>query len=438
VRDLALTIIILGGCLMTLRRPWIGVILWAWVSIMTPHTQTYGFANSMPVALMVAVATFLGLAMTKDRRNPFLDPAVTALALFMVWVSICWPFSHDPEGSKEMLSKVLKIDLMVIISIMLLHTKQQIQYFVWINVFSIAYYGVKGGIFTLKTGGGHRVWGPGGFIGGNNEVALAFIVAIPLIYYIFFVAPKERKWLRRGLLATMALTAAAALGSHSRGALLGITAMALFLWWRSDKKLAVGILLSAVAVFLIAFMPSNWSDRMGTIENYEQDGSAMGRINAWWMAFNLANDLKLFGGGFEIYLPEVFAKYAPNPTDIHAAHSIYFQVLGEHGWVGLVIWLAIWWYTWRTAAWLRVAGRANQETRWCADLGAMCQVSIVGYCVGGAFLSLAYFDLPYNIMVMVVVTKAWMTARSDSKMAAPVRQSTGDGSPGLRAESASR
>jgi putative inorganic carbon (hco3(-)) transporter len=438
VRDLALTIIILGGCLMTLRRPWIGVILWTWVSIMTPHTQTYGFANSMPVALMVAVATFIGLAVTKDRRKPFLDPAVTMLVVFMAWVIIGWPFSHDPAGSKEMLSKVLKIDLMIIVSIMLLLTKQQIQYFVWINVFSIGYYGVKGGIFTLKTGGGNRVWGPGGFIGGNNEVALAFIVAIPLMYYIFIVAPKERKWLRRGLLAAMALTAAAALGSHSRGALLGISAMAVFLWWRSDKKLVAGILMSAVAVLLIAFMPSNWSDRMGTIENYEKDGSAMGRINAWWMAFNLANDLKLFGGGFEIYLPAVFAKYAPDPTDIHAAHSIYFQVLGEHGWLGLLFWLAIWWFTWRTASWLRVAGRAREETKWCADLGAMCQVSLVGYCVGGAFLSLAYFDLPYNIMVMVVVTKAWMNGLNDSKVTSPIQRSSGSGPPGFRVGSSPR
>ncbi len=415
MRDLALTVIILGGCLMTLRRPWVGVILWTWVSIMTPHTQTYGFANSMPVALMVAVATFIGLAVTKDRRKPFLDPAVTMLVVFMVWVIIGWPLSHDPAGSKEMLSKVLKIDLMIIVSIMLLLTKQQIQYFVWINVFSIGYYGVKGGIFTLKTGGGDRVWGPGGFIGGNNEVALAFIVAIPLMYYIFLVAPRERKWLRRGLLASMALTAAAALGSHSRGALLGISAMAVFLWWRSDKKLVAGILMSAVAVLLIAFMPSNWSDRMGTIENYEKDGSAMGRINAWWMAFNLANDLKLFGGGFEIYLPEIFAKYAPDPTDIHAAHSIYFQVLGEHGWIGLLIWLSIWWYTWRTAAWLRSSGKSKDGTQWCAHLGAMCQVSMVGYFVGGAFLSLAYFDLPYNIMVMLVVAKAWMLAQAKSE-----------------------
>jgi putative inorganic carbon (hco3(-)) transporter len=438
VRDILLVIIISGGCLMALGRPWIGVILWTWVSIMNPHTQTYGFAQTMPVAMMVAVATLIGLAITREKRNLFCNPAVTVLVIFMAWVFIGWPLSHDPAGSKEMLSKVLKIDLMILVSIMLLLTKQQIQYFIWINVFSIGYYGVKGGLFTIVTGGADRVWGPGGFIGGNNEVALAIIMTIPLFHYIFLVAPTKGKWLRRGLLAGMALCAFAALGSHSRGALVGIAAMALFLWWRSEKKLAVGMLLAVLGLVALAFMPSNWFDRMNTIETYDQDASAMGRINAWWMAFRLANDLKLIGGGFDIYLPEIFAKYAPDPTDIHAAHSIYFQVLGEHGWIGLAIWLSIWWYTWRTASWLRARGNAKDGTQWCAHMGSMCQVSLVGYFVGGAFLSLAYFDLPYNIMVVVVCTKAWMNGLNDSKVTSPIQRSSGSGPPGFRVGSSPR
>ncbi len=44
---------------------------------------------------------------------------------------------------------------------------------------------------------------------------------------------------------------------------------------------------------------------------------------------------------------------------------------------------------------------------WC-----MCQVSLVGYAVGGAFLSLAYFDLPYNILIMIVVGRRWIKRRA--------------------------
>jgi hypothetical protein len=42
----------------------------------------------------------------------------------------------------------------------------------------------------------------------------------------------------------------------------------------------------------------------------------------------------------------------------------------------------------------------------------MCQVSLLGYAVGGAFLSLSYFDLPYDVMVLVVLTRAWVTSKA--------------------------
>lgn len=414
MRDVILFAIVIGGCLAALGRPWIGVIMWTWISVMSPHTQAWGWMQTMPVALMVAVTTLLGFAFTHERRNPFIDPAVYWLLFFMIWICIGWPLSFFPEASQEMLTKVLKIDFMILITIAVLHTKRQIQWFVGIVTFSIGFYGVKGGIFTLMTGGVHKVWGPGGFIGGNNEVALAIILVIPFIYFGYLVIAPDRAWLRRGLLMSMGLCAAAALGSHSRGALLAIAGMSLVLWWRSDRKGAVGVLLVAVGMALLMFMPSDWNKRMHTIETYEQDASAMGRINAWEMAFHLANDRVITGGGFSIYEPSVFEKYAPNPTDIHAAHSIYFQVLGEHGWGGLFIWLAIWWYTWRGAEWVRANGRTRDDTMWCAHLAAMCQVSLIGYAVGGAFLSLAYFDLPYNVMVMVVVAKKWTEERMRS------------------------
>ncbi len=409
MRDLVILTIILSGSAAALFRPWIGVIMWTWVSVMNPHALGWGFITSMPVALIVASATMIGFVLTRERRNPFGDPAVICLVLFMVWISATWPFSYYPSESWEMLTRVLKIDVMIILTIALIYKKEHIQWFLWVVVFSIGFYGVKGGIFTLVTGGNHRVWGPGGFIEGNNEIALAIILVIPLIYYIYLVAPRQLRWLKWILLASMALCAAAALGSHSRGALLAIFAMSTFLWWRSDRKGILGVLLVCVGLALLAFMPSAWTERMYTIETYETDGSALGRLNAWAMAFNLANDHPGTGGGFAIYEPDIFTKYAPEPEDIHAAHSIYLQVLGEQGWVGLAIWLLMWWFTWRGAAYLRRHGKAREDLAWCRHLGSMCQVSLVGYAVGGAFLSLAYFDLPYNVLALVVMTKAWLS-----------------------------
>jgi probable O-glycosylation ligase (exosortase A-associated) len=411
MRDFVILGIIIAGSAAALARPWIGVMMWTWVSVMNPHALGWGFITSMPVALIVAAATMIGFVLTREKRNPFSDPAVLCLVLFMGWICVGWPFSYYPRDSWEMLTRVLKIDVMLLLTIALIYRKEHIQWFLWIVAFSIGFYGVKGGIFTLATGGSYRVWGPGGFIEGNNEIALAIILVIPLIYYIYLTAPPRLKWLKWSLLAAMVLCAAAALGSHSRGALLAIFAMSVFLWWRSDRKGMLGVLLLAAGISLVAFMPSNWTERMHTIETYESDGSALGRLNAWSMSFNLANDHLGTGGGFSIYEPEIFAKYAPDPSDVHAAHSIYFQVLGEHGWIGLVLWLAIWWFTWRSASWLRKHGNAKDGTLWCRHMGSMCQVSLIGFAVGGAFLSLAYFDLPYNVMALVIASKRWMLDR---------------------------
>jgi probable O-glycosylation ligase (exosortase A-associated) len=213
----------------------------------------------------------------------------------------------------------------------------------------------------------------------------------------------QQVWLRRGLIVAMLLTGLAVLGSQSRGALVAVSSMALALWWNSSRKLALGAALVFLLPLMLLFMPDKWWDRMATIQTYHEDESALGRINAWKMAWNLARD-RFLGGGFEIYNDYVFRLYAPIPEDVHAAHSIYFQVLGEHGFVGLLIYVAFWISVWRTTRWVQ-RNAVGDAWRWAADLSGMVRVSLIGYAVGGAFLSLSYFDLPYYLMVAMVVVR---------------------------------
>src|SRR5690606_40380642 len=111
--------------------------------------------------------------------------------------------------------------------------------------------------------------------------------------------------------------------------------------------------------------------------------------------------------------PEYFFLYGKHETIVRAAHSIYFQILGNHGFIGLFLFLTLWIITYREAGWLRKNANISPDTLWAAQLGAMAQVSLVGYAVGGAFLSLSYYDLPYNIMVLVVMAKKWVTSHTE-------------------------
>jgi putative inorganic carbon (HCO3(-)) transporter len=401
---LVLTIVFLGAA-WALAHPSVGVLLWTWVSIMNPHKLTYG-AENFPVAAIAGGATLVGLFLTGDKKHFFVSSPAVALMLFIVWICISYPFSFFREQSADMLFKVLKIDLMILVALILLFKKQHIIALAWVLVLSLGFYGVKGGVFTLATGGRYHVWGPEGtFTEGNNEIALAIIMIIPLMYFLRSLS--SRFWIRHAFLLAMILSATAALGSQSRGALLAIVAMAALLWIRVSQKGLFAVLIVLVGVALVSFMPETWHSRMDTIEEYQQDTSAMGRINAWYMTGKLASN-NFFGGGFDIYNAATFQMYAPDPADIHAAHSIYFQVLGEHGFIGLILFLLIWFFTWRWAGWLHVHAKNNTATEWAATLGAMVQVSLIGYAVGGAFLSLAYFDLPYNMLVLVVLTRRWV------------------------------
>lgn len=406
IRDLLLAAIVLGMLPFAVRRTWIGILLWTWLSIMNPHRMTYGFAFDTPFAAMVAVAVLISVLFNKDNLKMPWDGPVVCLLLFAVLICVSTVFAFDRAGSSEQLNKVLKIQLMTAIAFVALRERKHIELFVWVTVLSIGFFGFKGGIFTILGGGAERVWGPpGSFIEGNNEIGLALVMTIPLMNYLRLVA--ERQWVRTGMLVLMLLCAVAALGTQSRGAFLALGAMGAVLWLRSPRKVVGGIAIFVVGVALISFMPDSWESRMRTIGNYEQDSSAMGRINAWNMAFNLANE-NFVGGGFQIYSPEVFARYAPDPLAIHAAHSIYFQVLGEHGYIGLLLFLLIFGWSYRMGGAIRKTARRRPETYWLYHLAGMCQVSLVGYAVGGAFLSLSYFDLPYNIVVVLVVATRWM------------------------------
>lgn len=405
MRDLLLAPFIVGLAAYGLLHPWVGILGWTWISIMNPHAYSWRL-SSMPVAAAIAGATLLGVFLTRDRRQFFVTRETTVLMLFMLWMCITLPFSFYFDESFHLWDRVMKIDFMVLVAMVALHSRKHLMALSWVLVGSIGFYGVKGGLFTLLNGGNYRVWGPeGSYIGGNNEVALALVMIIPLMHFLYLTS--HSVWVKRGLLLSMLLCAAAAVGSHSRGALLAIAAMVGVLWWRSDKKMVGAVLLLVASVALLSFMPEQWWARMETIGSYKEDASATGRINAWMMAWNLAK-ANLFGGGFMVTKPELFAMYAPDPTAIHAAHSIYFMVLGEHGFVGLFLFLLLWWFVWRSAGHLRVQGKKLPQTLWLSYLGAMCQVSLAGYAVGGAFLSLSYYDLPYNILVLVVLGRRWM------------------------------
>ena len=417
MRDIVVTAVIFSTLPFILWRPYIGVLVWTWISFMNPHRLTWGFAYDMPFAMIVAVVTLVSLLISREpKRIPWTRETILLL-IFLTWLLVTTINAIYPQFAWPHLNQLWKILLMVILTMMLMQSKERIDQLVWVIALSIGFYGVKGGIFTIVHGGVYHVRGPeGSFIGGDNEMGLALIMTIPLLRYLQLTAGNI--WLRGALTVAMVLCAIATVGSQSRGALVGLVAMGAFLWLKSRNKFFTA-LLGAIAITLVVLvMPQQWYDRMATIETYQTDESAMGRINAWKMAFNMAKDRPL-GGGFDSFHDYTFALYAPHPEDVHDSHSIYFEVLGEHGFVGLGLFLMLGLMTWRTASWVIRRAHRDREKRWAADLAAMTQVSLLGYASAGAFLGLAFFDYYYTLIALIVLCKTVLISDAAARIAEP-------------------
>jgi putative inorganic carbon (hco3(-)) transporter len=404
MRDIAITALILGSLPFILRRPWLGALMFAWLSLMTPYRFAFGFAYDFPFVQIVAIVTLVSVLLHADQWKYELNPTLVLLWLLPLWTCVTTLFAFEPEPAAERLVNLLKTFLFVHVCAMVLRTREQVHWLLWVVVLSIGFFGAKGGAFTLLTAGEHRVYGPPGrsHLSDNNAIAVALIMVMPLMYYLRGEA--ESRWVRHGLLATMLLSAMAIVGTYSRGGMVAITAMLLFLWLKSQHKLMLAIVFAALVPFALAFMPDRWMDRMESVSEYESDGSAMGRINSWMTAINIAADRPIVGGGFALYTRKTFARYAPDPEDIHSAHSIYFQMLGEHGYVGLILFLALGLSAWLAARRTIILARERADLAWATRLARALQVTLVGYAVGGLFVNISYWDLYYYIVLIAALT----------------------------------
>lgn len=402
LRDLVVFGVVFFALPFIFKRPWVGIMLWTWLAYMNPHRQAWGPAYEFPFSMLVGLVTIATFLMTRDKNRMIWTRETITLSVFIAWMLFTTQFAFYPDLAALQWNKVWKIHLMIFLVILLIRNKDQLNWMIWVIALSLGYYGVKGGIFTIVHGGQFRVQGPAGtFIGGNNEMALALVMLIPLIRYLHLQA--ERGWVRLGLSGAMVLTGVAAIGSQSRGALIAMALMGFFLLLKSRKKGIMMVYMGIAVAVIVTIMPQEWRDRMNTIETYQEDASALGRINAWHTAFNVAKD-RITGGGYEMFQAPVFRQYAPEPYRVHDVHSIYFEQIGEQGFIGFGLWFALGIFTWLRARQVIRACKNDPERKWAADLAAMIQVSMVGYAAGGAFLGLSYWDMPYHLMVIMLLT----------------------------------
>jgi len=414
VRDLAVALLIFGSIPFILRRPWIGVLVYVWVSAFGPHKWTFGFANTFQFAMVIGLVTIGAMLFGRSNARLTFNATTVLLILLPLWMTVTSIYALEPELAYPRWKEVMKVFLFALVASALIRTRQQVEALLWVLILSVGFYGVKGGIFTLQFDGAYRVYGPTGesYISDNNGISVALVMMIPLMQYLGRTS--RHAWTKVGLYSAMVLSGIAVLGSHSRGAFVAIAAICVFMLLKSERKLLAAISMAFLVPVALGLMPDQWTSRMESITSHEQDASVQGRLNTWATLFNLANDRPLIGGGFEPYTKRVFGIYAPDPLDVHSAHSIYFQILGEHGYVGLALFIALGIVAWSMTIGLSRGTRTRGEVAWAGSLARALQISFVGYAVGGLFVNIAYWEVIYFEIIVLSAVHSLIMKRTES------------------------
>lgn len=392
IRDLILTCCVIACLGISFRHPFAGVLTWAWIALMQPHTESYGVLSStLRFNLLVAVITILAWACSKERKLPPADGMTIIVVLFLAWATFNCFFSVDPSTSWTIWDRLWRTIAFGIAVWATATNKVRIHSLMWLIALSFLYYGVKSGLLTIMAGGAKKLMGPAqGMYSDNNQFAVALLMILPLVNYLRLQS--SNRFVRIGLIAGLFLSVIAILGSYSRGAFVGLAALGLIWWIRSRNKFGYLILAVLIAGPAFHFMPQSYYSRLATINDAESDASFEGRVQAWKVAYYYARDHFPIGAGLDgPQQPVVYNHYFPG-QDFHAAHSIYFEILGDNGFVGLAIYLVLLFLVFHACSRIRKVTRGRPELLWAHDLSTAIQLSLVAFCAGGAALSLAYSD----------------------------------------------
>ena len=419
MRDIAFILFVLAGLVATLRAPYVGLMLWVLFSIMNPHQMTWS-VSLVQWNLIIVIVTAGAWLLSSERKLPPGGITTVLVFLLLVWVTINTFFSFDPSFSWVIWNRTWKIIIMAVIASTLTMSMVRFHALMWVITLSLAYYGVKGGIFTVLSGsgGGQHILGPpNSMIGDNNTLAGALVMLLPIMNYLRVHSASRA--MRITINVTIIIIVISILGSYSRGGYIGLAVVSLAFWLRAKNKIIYPILAIIVLLPILHFMPESFYRRAASIQEYSTDGSLQSRFDSWWVAYRYAMDHFPFGAGFYgIALRGVWAQYMGGmPFVPFAAHSIYFQVLGEQGVMGLVLYLLIIASTFLNLQKVRRNTKDTPYFTWAYDLAGMIQLSLLAFCVCGAALPLDFFDL-FFLWAMLSAGLREMTRKDQAALAA--------------------
>ncbi len=421
MRDLVVGLFIVSALPSCFRRPFLGLLMFSLLAYMRLQDLTWGWARDQRWSYYVALVTLLGFVFSHQPDKRFFRPdlrcwVMIALAL-LVGISLLFSANLRPLDFAYY-TEYCKIIGVALFTTAIVKNREHLRVLVWVIALCFGFFGVKGGLGFVMHGGSLQILqGPGGMLIDNNDFSLALCMAIPMLLQLGLA--ERRPLMRRTLLAMVPLTVLTIIATHSRGGFVALAFTALVLAWRSRNRVGSFALLGLCALGGTVFAPRAYIERLSTIREYETEGSARARLDAWAVAARMIQAKPILGVGFAKF-QENYRRYDPkasseNASEVgtHVAHNSYFQIWAECGTLAFLLYmlLFVWCFLdlWR----LRREAAARYHSSWILSYATMFEASLAAFAVGSFFLNRAHFDLFYHLVAIVIVFTA--IARSSMK-----------------------
>lgn len=411
-------VVMLAWTPMAFLSPFVAFLLWIFTTVMSPALYLFGFMQGFRYVFFFAGFTLFALVFNRlTERGKFEFNKTSILLILFILHAVTSAFlSLQPNPAVEIrLENFLKGMALALVMPFFLTSQWRMHVSVLVIALGFGLHGVVDGLKVIASGGGHNITGiMTGSLNDNNLYAVGMVMLLPLLLYLYKYSASRLA--RVSTLSGFLLTIMTVLGTNSRGGFLALAVVAFWYWLSSQRKLVSLIFVAVLAVGVVQVAPDRWFERIESIKTAGEDKSFLGRVAAWRVNMSVANDHPVFGGGFEAasagWVWEAY-KYKPSLITLDmtqftpfSAHSIYFQVMGDLGYVGLVLFLALISSAFVTRWEIKsLVARSGDRLQWATDLSTACTLSLVAFMAGGAGVSLAYFELVYFLVMMVALIK---------------------------------
>jgi probable O-glycosylation ligase (exosortase A-associated) len=442
VRDLAFVGFLLALLGIGFRRPFVFVLTYVYIDIVAPQRLTYYMLNSVPISLITVALAVLAWTFVDDKKDSRFGPRQALMTMLLIYCGITTTMADFPINAADKWSWAWKALAFAIFLPVTLRTRLRIEALALFMILSASAIIIVGGIKTLASGGGYGVLN---LMVSNNvglyessSISMASICIIPLILFLRkygTIFPPE--W-RVNLFCTALIFACLLIpiGTQARTGLICIAVLAL-LALRSAKRRFLYIFLSAAIGFaVIPLLPASFSKRMDTIQGYKGDQSASTRIAVWKWTWDYAKDHPM-GGGFDAYrgnnirFETVTQDEAGGQTDVESSvktdkarayHSAYFEMLGEQGYPGLIMWLLI-----HGVGLIRmeIVRRRFRNTpveseQWIGPLAEALQHAHIIFLVGALFVGIALQPFAYMLVGLQIGLDTYAKRRANEEAWQPI------------------